>query len=98
MRVGQRGLRNERAGAEEVPRSGDVVAGFIPEIRQAEQGDVREIDRREEDGVEHAERKLGLSAAVAVTECGYHARFGCVLVNGAGLRRQLLVESDGAEG
>ena len=65
MRVGEGGLGNERAGAEEVPRGGDVVAGLVPEVGEAEEGDVREIDGREEQGIEHPQRDVGGGAAFA---------------------------------
>ena len=40
MRVGQRGERNQRAGAEEVPCRGNVVAGLVPVVGQAQQREV----------------------------------------------------------
>ena len=51
--VGGGGLRDEGAGAEEVPRGGDVVAALVPEVGQAEQGEVGEVDGDEEERVEH---------------------------------------------
>ena len=40
MGVGERADGNQRAGAEEVPGGGDVVAGLVPVIGQAKQGEV----------------------------------------------------------
>jgi hypothetical protein len=48
-------LRDEGAEAEEVPGGGDVVAGFVPEIREAEEAVVRDIGADEEEGIEHPE-------------------------------------------
>ncbi len=57
--VGDGGLRDEGAGAEEVPRGGDVVAGLVPEVGEAEEGEVGEVDGDEEERVEHPERDVG---------------------------------------
>ena len=65
MGVGESGLRDQRAGAEEVPRGRDVVAGLVPEVRQAKERDVREVDGGEEQRIKHPERDVGGSAAVA---------------------------------
>ena len=48
--VGDGGLRDEGAGAEEVQRGGDVVAALVPEVGEAEEGEVREEDGGEEEG------------------------------------------------
>ena len=37
MSVGEGGLRDEGAGAEEIPGGGDVVAGLVPEVGEAEE-------------------------------------------------------------
>ena len=55
MGVGEGGLGNEGAGAEEVPRGGYVVAGFVPEVGEAEEAEVRQVDSDEEERVEHPE-------------------------------------------
>jgi hypothetical protein len=47
---------DERADAEEVPRGGDVVAGFIPEVGKTQQGEVKEPDCGEEDWIEQSQR------------------------------------------
>ena len=57
MRVGRGGDGDQRAGAEEVPRRGDVVAGLVPEVGQAQQREVGKIDGGEEDRVEHPQRE-----------------------------------------
>ena len=55
VRVGDGGLGDEGSGAEEVPCSGDVVAALIPEVGEAEEGEVGEEDGDEEEGEEHPE-------------------------------------------
>lgn len=63
--VGEGGLRDQRPGAEEVPRGRDVVAGLVPKVRQTKECDVREIDCGEEQRIEHPERDVGRGATVA---------------------------------
>jgi hypothetical protein len=41
--------RNQRAGAEEIVRSGDVVAGFVPVVGQPQQGEMGEIECDEDE-------------------------------------------------
>jgi hypothetical protein len=53
--VGDGSLRDQGDGAKEVPCSRNVVAGFVPEIREAEKAIVREIDADEEERVQHPE-------------------------------------------
>ncbi len=60
VRVGEGGLRDQGAGAQEVKRGGNVVAGFIPEVGKAQQGKVGEIDEDEEEWVENPERQGAL--------------------------------------
>ena len=57
MGVGEGGVRDEGAGAEEIERGRDVIAGFIPEVGQAQERPVGEIERGEEEGVEQPEGK-----------------------------------------
>jgi hypothetical protein len=95
MRVGRRGDGNERAGAKEVPRRGDVVAALVPEVGQAEQCEVREVDGGEEDGVEHPQRQCGARAGRGNSigrVCGHE------LVDGTAGRSELWLEREGAEG
>jgi hypothetical protein len=51
-------LGDEGAEAEEVPGRRDVIAGFVPEVREAEEAKVREVDGDEEERVEHPERDV----------------------------------------
>ena len=53
MGVGQRGDGNQRAGAEEVPGRGDVVAGLVPVVGQAQQCEVAGIKRRKDHRKDH---------------------------------------------
>ena len=55
--VGEGGMRDQRAGAEEIERGRDVVAGFVPEPGQREQRIMGEIDRNEEERIEDVERE-----------------------------------------
>ena len=55
MRIGQGGRRNHVAGAKEVIGCGDVVSRFVPVVRQAQQGQVREVDADEEQGKDEPE-------------------------------------------
>ena len=53
--VGDGGLRDQGAGAEEVQRGGDVIAAFVPEVGEAEESEVAKVDRDEEERVENRE-------------------------------------------
>jgi len=57
MSVGRRGEGNQRAGVKEVQRRGDVVAGLVPVVWQGEQGEVAQVERREDDREDHPGRK-----------------------------------------
>jgi hypothetical protein len=48
VRVGEGAVRNERAGAEEIIGGGDVVTGLVPVVGQAQQREVGEIERDED--------------------------------------------------
>jgi hypothetical protein len=52
-------LRDKSACAEEVPGGGNVIAGFVPEVGEAEEAKVREVDADEEERIEHPERDVG---------------------------------------
>jgi hypothetical protein len=56
MSIACGGDGDERAGAEEIPRGGDVVAGLVPEIGKAQQREMRKNDRNEKDGIEQGQR------------------------------------------
>ena len=43
MRIRERAEWNQRAGAEEVVGGGDVVAGLVPVVGQAQQSEVGEV-------------------------------------------------------
>ena len=45
MRVRERAVGNQRAGAEEIVGGRDVVAGLVPVVGEPQQGEVREIER-----------------------------------------------------
>ncbi len=66
--VGGGGLGDEGAGAEEVPGGGDVVAGLVPEVGEAEEGVVGEVDGYEEERVEHPERDVAAWLIAASSE------------------------------
>ena len=66
--VSESGLRDERAGAVEVPCGGDVVAGLVPEVGEAEESVVGEVDGDEEEGKEHPEGDVGGGVAAAGRE------------------------------
>ena len=55
MGIGQGGRRNHVAGAKEVIGRGNVVSRFVPVVRQAQQGQVREVDAYEEQGKDKPE-------------------------------------------
>ena len=44
MRVGERAVRNQRAGAEEIVGGRNVVAGLVPVVGEPQQGEVRQIE------------------------------------------------------
>ncbi len=54
--------------AEEVPGGGDVVASFVPEVGEAEEAKVREVDGDEEERIEHPERDVA-GRLLAVFSC-----------------------------
>ena len=62
MGVSESGGGNQGAGAEEIPGGGNVVAGFIPVIGQAEQGQVGQVERREDDREDHPQRERRVGA------------------------------------
>ena len=66
MGVGQRGDGNQRAGAEEVPGGGNVVAGLVPVVGQAQQGEVAGIERRKDHRKDHPGGKGRVRAAAAM--------------------------------
>ena len=49
MRVREGAVGNQRAGAEEIVGGGDVVAGLVPVVGQAQQSEVREIEGDEDE-------------------------------------------------
>jgi hypothetical protein len=65
MGIGEGGLGNEGASAEEVPGGGNIVAGLIPKVGKTEEGDMGEIDGSEEQRVEHPGGDVGCAAAIA---------------------------------
>ena len=78
VRVGHRGDGNQRAGAEEVPRRRDVVSALVPEVGQAQQRQVRQVDGGKEDRIELPQRRLGARVAqqVSTWRAGDHAFSG----------------------
>ena len=75
MSVGEGGLRDEGAGTEEVPGRGDVVASFVPEVWEAEEAEVGEVDGDEKERVEHPDGDVteGLPFFAASGAWGSHA-------------------------
>jgi hypothetical protein len=57
MGIGLGARRNHVAGAKEVVRCGDIVAGLIPVVGQAQQGQVREVDAHEQQREDEPERQ-----------------------------------------
>ena len=53
VRIGQSRRRNQRAGPKKVPRGGNVVARFIPVVRQPQQGEVAGIQHHKDDRKNH---------------------------------------------
>ncbi len=92
--VGDGGLRDEGAEAEEVPGRRDVVAGFVPEVGEAEKAIVREIDRNKEERIKHPERDVA-GGLLGVFSCSAQERHA--LVDGSAGVGELL-KGDGAEG
>jgi hypothetical protein len=45
MRIGERAIGNQRAGAKQVVRCRDVVPGLVPVVRKTQQRQVREVQR-----------------------------------------------------
>ena len=70
MSVGQGGRRNHIAGAKEVIRGGDVITCFVPVVRQAQQGQVREVDADEKQGEDEPEGQR------AVERCWLSGKYG----------------------
>jgi hypothetical protein len=60
MGVRERGVRNERAGAEEVPGGGDVVAGFVPVVGKAQQREVGEVERDKDERKDQPQGKVAV--------------------------------------
>ena len=57
MTIIESGDGNHGPGAEEVPRGGDIVTGFVPEVGQSEQAEMGEKDGGEDEGIEQPERQ-----------------------------------------
>jgi hypothetical protein len=57
--VGVGKVRDEGAGMVEVQRGGDVVATFVPEVGQVEQGEMAERDGGEECCIEYGAGQVG---------------------------------------
>ena len=49
MRVRERAVGNQRAGAEEIVGGRDVVAGLVPVVGEPQQGEVGEIEGDEDE-------------------------------------------------
>ncbi len=63
MRVGERGVRNQRTGQQQIARRGNEVAGFVPEVRQSQQRQMGNEQAGEEERVDEevfADLSLGL--------------------------------------
>jgi hypothetical protein len=52
-------MRNQASGQQEVARGRNVIAGFVPEVRQAQQGRVQ----RQERGKNQDEHQRGMRSA-----------------------------------
>src|SRR5271165_4751280 len=57
MRVGYRGDGNQRAGAEEIPGRGNVIARLVPIVGNAQQIKVAGVKRRKDHRKNHPERQ-----------------------------------------
>ena len=68
MRVGEGGGGDERAGAVEVPCGRDVVTGFIPEVGESQEGEVRDVKGDEEDGEDHPEGERSVKPRLQRTQ------------------------------
>ena len=71
MGVGDSGLWDEGSGAEEIPGGGDVIAGLVPEVGEAEEGEVREEDGYEEEREEHPEGDVLTPGYAGAAICGW---------------------------
>ncbi len=69
MGVGNGGLGDEGSGSEEVPGGGDVVAALVPEVGQAEEGEVGEEDDYKEERKEHPDGDVLGGVASVETGC-----------------------------
>ena len=57
VRIRERAVRNQRAAAEEIVSGGDIVTGLVPVVGQAQQSEVREIERNEDQRKDQPQRK-----------------------------------------
>ena len=58
MGVGERAVRNQRAGAEEIVGGGDVVTGFVPVVGKAQQREVGEVERDKDERKDQPQGKV----------------------------------------
>ena len=54
VRVGNGGVRNQAPGQQQIARGRHVVSGFVPEIRQAQQGRMQGQERRKRESKKRA--------------------------------------------
>jgi hypothetical protein len=64
-------VRNHAAGAEEIQCGGNIVAALVPEIREAEKSEVREIDSDKEEREEHPEGDVAGSRFALIRRCAH---------------------------
>ena len=57
MAIGQGSGGNDIPGTEEIVSCGNVITRFVPVVRQAQQGKVRQVDAYEEQGEDEPERQ-----------------------------------------
>lgn len=64
MGVRDRAVRNQRAGAEEVPGGGNVVAGFVPVVGKAQKREVGEVERDKDERKDQPQGKVAVAPRI----------------------------------
>jgi hypothetical protein len=70
MRVGESAIGDQRAGTEEIVRGGDVVAGLVPVVGQAQQSGVREVERDKDQRKDQPQWKRPVYLRSGLLPCG----------------------------
>ena len=70
MRVGERAVGDQGAGAEQIVGGGDVVTGLVPVVGQAQQSCVREVESDEDQRKDQPQGEGLVCLPIRLLSCG----------------------------